>query len=281
VAALPDVAIITPYPRVGVRHGGDSGVASYSANLAHALTEIGVEPMVIAPHHDGEPAIATTAASRCIGCSPAVGPTPCRARSPRHVPPEPGWRICSTSCSCTADRPASPGWSLGWAPGRRADVLTMHQVVDPADVTPQFTRMHRIAVPAVVARNGLRALQHGLPRMADATIVHEPAFARIVPGARAVPHGIETAEPADAIERAAAAFGSACRPIAGGAVLSDSSRPTRAWRPRWTPRSSPATTCTWSWPAARTPASRRRTTTTRGGCAPLRGHGVVHRLRPR
>jgi glycosyltransferase involved in cell wall biosynthesis len=205
VAALPDVAIITPYPRVGVRHGGDSGVASYSANLAHALTEIGVEPMVIAPHHDGEPAIGDDGgvAVHRVFTSGRADAVPSALAAARAA----GARVAHLQHELFLyGGPASIAGLVAGL-GRRAGVptvLTLHQVVDPADVTPQFTRMHRIGVPAVVARNGLRALQHGLPRMADATIVHEPAFARIVPRARAVPHGIETAEPADAVERAAA-----------------------------------------------------------------------------
>jgi hypothetical protein len=52
----PDVALISPYPQLGARHGGASGVASYTANLAHALADAGAHPLVIAPHLDGQPA---------------------------------------------------------------------------------------------------------------------------------------------------------------------------------------------------------------------------------
>ena len=36
---MPDVALVSPYPTRGERHGGASGVASYTANLAHALSD--------------------------------------------------------------------------------------------------------------------------------------------------------------------------------------------------------------------------------------------------
>jgi hypothetical protein len=49
-----DVALITPYPRVGTRHGGMSGVASYAHNLAHALSDSGARVEVVAPLDPGE-----------------------------------------------------------------------------------------------------------------------------------------------------------------------------------------------------------------------------------
>jgi glycosyltransferase involved in cell wall biosynthesis len=82
-----------------------------------------------------------------------------------------------------------------WAGRRRSDspatVVTMHQVVDPRDVNGEYTRMHRIPVPAPAARLGISAVQRAIRSFADAVVVHEPSFAGIVPGAVTVPHGVE------------------------------------------------------------------------------------------
>jgi glycosyltransferase involved in cell wall biosynthesis len=53
-----------------------------------------------------------------------------------------------------------------------------------------------VSAPPLAARAGVRALQSSIGRLAT-TIVHEPAFTRLVPGAIAVPHGIEEAAVAD------------------------------------------------------------------------------------
>jgi len=193
----PDVALISPYPRLGVRHGGASGVASYTANLAHALDDIGLDVTVVAPFEDGEPelgnddGVTVRRAFRMFGAD-AVPRALAAARATGagvvHLQHElflyGGPATVAGLFAALARRSATP------------TVVTMHQVVDPAAVTSDFTRMHRIAVPPVVARSGLRALQNGIPRLADATIVHEPAFATAVPAARVVPHGIETARDA-------------------------------------------------------------------------------------
>ncbi|TML02526.1 MAG: hypothetical protein E6G41_15270, partial [Actinobacteria bacterium] len=49
----PDIALISPYPAGGDRHGGFSGVAGYTARLAEALSERGADVTVIAPTEDG------------------------------------------------------------------------------------------------------------------------------------------------------------------------------------------------------------------------------------
>src|SRR4051794_24845315 len=51
----PDLVLIAPYPPAGERHGGHSGVASYTANLAHALAATGLVVEVVAPELDGDP----------------------------------------------------------------------------------------------------------------------------------------------------------------------------------------------------------------------------------
>ncbi|HYU56704.1 MAG TPA: glycosyltransferase, partial [Actinomycetota bacterium] len=52
--------------------------------------------------------------------------------------------------------------------------------------------LHRVRAPARLARLGLAGVQRAVRRFSDAVIVHEPAFARHVRGARVVPHGVET-----------------------------------------------------------------------------------------
>src|SRR5215217_7764962 len=51
----PDLALIAPYPPAGERHGGHSGVASYTANLAHSLAAGGLDVQVVAPVLEGDP----------------------------------------------------------------------------------------------------------------------------------------------------------------------------------------------------------------------------------
>jgi glycosyltransferase involved in cell wall biosynthesis len=87
---------------------------------------------------------------------------------------------------------------LGLAPalqslrrGGMGPVVTMHHVVDPGSVDAQFTRLHRVGVPAGVARRALAGVQQAIARFAERVIVHEPAFARHVPGAEVIPHGLE------------------------------------------------------------------------------------------
>jgi glycosyltransferase involved in cell wall biosynthesis len=190
----PDVALISPYPRRGTRHDGASGVASYAANLAHSLAGAGLRPLVVAPVEPGEP----------DACSD--GPvlvhrafTSGRSGSLRHA----------IAAARASGAPVvhlqhelflygGPAATLGLfgALARRAavpTVVTMHQVVDPASVSSTFTALHRVGVPAPVARAGFATLQRALPRVADAVVVHERAFGALVPGARVVPHGIEAA----------------------------------------------------------------------------------------
>jgi glycosyltransferase involved in cell wall biosynthesis len=70
-------------------------------------------------------------------------------------------------------------------------VVTMHQVVEPASIDAEFTRLHRVRVPAGLARLALGGVQDTIRRQADATIVHEQAFAEVVEGSHVVPLGID------------------------------------------------------------------------------------------
>jgi len=74
---------------------------------------------------------------------------------------------------------------------RSRTVVTMHQVVDPSAVTAHFTRLHRMSLPPAAARMAINRVQRAISSQADTVIVHEPAFARLVPGAVVIPHGVE------------------------------------------------------------------------------------------
>lgn len=206
----PDVALIAPYPHHGSRHTGSSGVASYAANLAHALHDAGASVSVIAPHEAGQrdddvdggvevrrrfdrgaaALPAALAAARATG-APVV-----------HVQHE----------TFLYGGPAAiPGMLAATA--RAAPVVTLHQVVDPAEVDTSYTRLHRVGVPAPLARAAVRGVQATIRRFASATIVHEPSFARLVPGAVVIPHGVERRATPDR-DAARAALG-----LAGGRLV--------------------------------------------------------------
>ena len=73
-------------------------------------------------------------------------------------------------------------------------VTTMHQVVEPSTVDRSYTKLHRVAAPALLARGGIAGVQASIARASAATIVHEAPFRRVIPSATVIPHGIE--EPA-------------------------------------------------------------------------------------
>ena len=193
---MPDVALISPYPPAGERHGGWTGVASYTANLAHALSECGASVAVVAPSEDGQPAVG------------ADGPVRVERPFERGAAAVPS--AVRAACRTGADvvhlqheaflygGPASvPGLVSGLNSLRRGgpgSVVTMHHVVDSRTVDRTFTRMHRVKAPPAVARAGLSAVGSAIGRLADRVIVHEPAFADTVRNATVVPHGVETAE---------------------------------------------------------------------------------------
>jgi glycosyltransferase involved in cell wall biosynthesis len=189
----PDVALVSPYPPPGERHGGRSGVAPYAAQLAHALVDAGAEVCVVAPREEGEPArhldgdvrverpfvrgasaLHRAAAAARITGAPAV-----------HLQHE--TFLYGGPSSVPALGPALR--SLRRA--RQGVVVTMHHVVDPGSVDAGFTAVHRVRAPWRVARAGLGRVQRTITRSADAVLVHEPGFADVVPDAHVVPHGID------------------------------------------------------------------------------------------
>lgn len=203
---MPDVAIISPYPRAGERHGGISGVASYTAALAHSLAAEGADVTVVAPVADGEPAATVddgVRVQRAFGTGPTALPVAALAARRTGAPV-----VHLQHETFLYGGPASvPGLAaaLGALRGRRR-VVTLHHVVGAGEVDASFARLHRVRVPAAAARAGLAAVRESARRLADDVIVHEPDFARAVPGATVVPHGIEQPSP-ESREQARARLG--------------------------------------------------------------------------
>jgi len=187
----PDVALITPFPPRGSRHGGWTGVASYGANLAGALGDAGARVSVIASAETGEPALwrdGTVEVRRVWRRGPAALPA---AAAAAHATGAPAVHL-QHELFLYGGAAAVPGVvpALARLRGRRT-VVTMHHVVDPAAVNAAFAAAHGVRVPAPVARAGVAALQRTIRSLAGAVVVHEPSFAAVVPGAEVVPHGIE------------------------------------------------------------------------------------------
>jgi glycosyltransferase involved in cell wall biosynthesis len=193
-----DVTLLTPYPPAGLRHGGHSGVASYSANLATALAAEGARVRVIAPHEPGEPPSMTEHGVQVLragrrGPGALLHATRAALSSPTRV------IHLQHELFLYGGPSALPSLPLAVERLRRQAPLaaTLHQVVDPGDVDRDYTRMHRVAVPPAMARSGLRSVQAYLANRTHRAIVHEAAFADLVPGARVIHHGVETAEHVD------------------------------------------------------------------------------------
>ncbi|MGZ6641359.1 MAG: hypothetical protein ACXVFT_05915 [Solirubrobacteraceae bacterium] len=200
----PDVALVTPYPPPGETHGGRSGVAGYSAQLARALTDTGAQVAVIAPREDGELARHSDGAidvRRPFTRGAAALP---RAAAAARATGAPAVHLQHETFlyGGPASVPALGPSLRGLRRGGRGVAVTMHHVVDPSAVDADFTRTHRVRAPAAIARAGLGGVQRTISRSADAVLVHEPGFAGLVPGARVVPHGIAVDPAHD--ERAAA-----------------------------------------------------------------------------
>jgi len=191
----PDVVLVTPYPTAGQRHAGPSGVASYGANLAQALAGQGAAVEVVAPR---EPDAPDEPSDRRDG--PVLVRRPF-SRGPRGL-------TDAATAALDAGAPvvhlqhemflyggpsAVPGVlpALGRLRRKARPVVTLHQVVDPRTVDRSFTELHRVRVPPRLARHALGGVQRSVAALSSACIVHEAPFARSVPGAVVIPHGVE------------------------------------------------------------------------------------------
>lgn len=196
----PDVTIVSPYPPIGIRRGGRTGVASYTAALGRALSAAGAAVTVVAPTEDvgcrrqwdggveiipgysrGHRALGQAAATALATGAPVV-----------HIQHE---------VFAFGGPTSVPGLIPALTRVRRAGrgpVVTLHQVVDASSVDRSFTRLHRVQVPAPFARAALGGLQGAVAGLAAATIVHERGFADHVRGARVIPLGVDPDPPAPA-----------------------------------------------------------------------------------
>ena len=201
MSSRPDVALIAPYPPHGELHGGHSGVASYTANLARSLSRAGVRVAVVAPHLDGDPTTFDDGGievRRRFDLGRRALPTAIAAAGETgapiaHLQYELFLYGGAPSIVGLAPALATARWALG-----ASLVTTMHQVVDPSTVDRNYTRLHRIPAPAPIARAGIAALQAAVVKASEATIVHEASFTRTMPSATVISHGIEAAT---AVER--------------------------------------------------------------------------------
>lgn len=189
----PDVALIGLYPPPGTSHAGASGVASYTANLARALSDHGAGVAVVAPDDGVSPTEHRDGDIRVVrGFPRGPGAVPSAARAAHRL----GAPVVHLQHEAFlfGGPSAMPGLLAGLGglrQARRGVVVTMHQVVRPGSVDRAYTRLHRIPLPPVVARAGLSCLQRGIGRMAHRCIVHEQSFRETVPDSVVVPHGVE------------------------------------------------------------------------------------------
>jgi glycosyltransferase involved in cell wall biosynthesis len=192
-----DVALISPYPSSSAGRSLSSGVAAYTRSLAQALVDAGASVTVIAAEEGGSRPIELDGEVRVERCfRPGSGALVAAGRAARasgasvvHLQHELFLYggVSATPGLLAVLRPTSES--------RPVTVVTMHQVVDPAAVDRSFVRLHRIRVPVLAARAGISAIQRTIQAMADAVIVHEQSFQRVISRASAVPHGLSIVGP--------------------------------------------------------------------------------------
>lgn len=191
----PDVAIISPYPSLErSHHAGTSGVASYAANLARALRDSGARVHVVSPGTEGPRRVDSDGESITVergfptgakGLRQAIRAVSRSGAAVAHLQFELflyGGPTALLATLASVDQLRRNGTPT---------VTTMHQTVDPATVDRSYTRLHRVPVPAPIARLGIQALQRELCRRSDATVVHEEPFRHVLGAADVIPHGIE------------------------------------------------------------------------------------------
>lgn len=191
----PDVVLVGPYPTAGQRHAGPTGVASYTANLAHALSERGAAIQVVAPHEPDAPDEPSASCDGDVRVQRAFRRGPralvhaARAAADHRAPVV----HLQHELFLYGGPSAIPGIVPALAALRRRTptVVTLHQVVESRAVDRSFTDLHRVRVPASIARCALGGVQRSLSSLASACIVHEAPFAEHVAGAEVIPHGVE------------------------------------------------------------------------------------------
>lgn len=216
----PDLAMISPFPPLGSRHAGRSGVASYAGNLTEALCERGLRVTVVAPTEPDLPAGRESdgpiTVERRFSRGPDAVPAAARIALGTGAPVVHMQHELFLYGGPSAMPGLLPGLGMLRAAGV-GPVVTMHHAVDPAGIDDEFTRMHQVRAPRQAVRAGLAGVQAAIGRLARRVIVHEAAFAPLVRDATVVPHGVEGVAPAAA--SAAAAPSPAGAPGAAAPVL--------------------------------------------------------------
>jgi glycosyltransferase involved in cell wall biosynthesis len=192
----PDIAMISPFPGLRTERAHPSGVAAYTGRLARELASEGVDVHVVAPRMEGErdldQAGGVTVERRF---SRGSGALPKAVR----VADETGAPVVHLQHEIFLFGGASsiPGLVPALATLKRrrvGPVVTMHQVVDTSTIDREFTRVHRVQVPPRAAQLGLGALQRAVRQFAEAVVVHDHSFCRLVPGAEVIHVGVDQAD---------------------------------------------------------------------------------------
>jgi glycosyltransferase involved in cell wall biosynthesis len=191
----PDVTLVAPYPTAGQRHAGPSGVASYSANLAHSLADRGAVVEVVAPVEPDapdEPVVSNDGPVR-VRRPFARGPLAVREAAAAALEARAPIVHLQHELFLYGGPSAVPAWlpALGSLRRRTNPVVTLHQVVEPSTVDRSFTELHRVRVPPPLARRALGGMQRSVASLCSACIVHEATFAETIDGAVVIPHGVE------------------------------------------------------------------------------------------
>jgi glycosyltransferase involved in cell wall biosynthesis len=193
-----ELTLVAPYPSLQDGAIIPSGVAAYTERLSSALAGRGLSVRVLAPELAGEPAVASVG-DVTIERSYRRGPMalPMAALAARRS----GAAVVHVQFETFLYGGAAsiPGMAPALASLRRSGqgpVVTMHQVVDPSQVDRQFTQVHRVRVPPLVARAGLATLQRTVQALSATTVVHEQAFGTMLPEAVVVPLGLDAMEDA-------------------------------------------------------------------------------------
>lgn len=202
----PDIAMISPFPGIRAEHAHPSGVADYTARLARELADEGVGVHVVAPRIEGErdlDQIEGVTVERRFQRGGGALPKAVRVADETGAPVV----HLQHELFLFGGTTSVPGLLPALATLRRrrvGPVVTMHQVVDPATIDREFTRVHRVQAPPRAARLGLAAVQRAVRQFAETVVVHDHSFRRLVPDAQVIHHGVEQTDAVDAAEAKAA-----------------------------------------------------------------------------
>lgn len=174
-------------------------MASYTAKLGRALSATGLRVTVVAPAGTGDPSLHVDGDVRVFR---PFAPGAWAWLRAGHAALDTGSPVVHLQHEhfLFGGPETVPGLAGALARLSVAGVVTaatLHQVVDLGEVDGSFVGLHRMRIPPWAARVGLGAAQRLVSAAVDAAIVHEESFARLVPGAVVIPHGVDTADPVD------------------------------------------------------------------------------------